>query len=270
MGCGRVGYNQVPGQDASESAPLDARTGNAMDAAEPMADGPPAIIDARAPDAADPDGRTLAVGLIAWYPLEALVAGDNVADASGNGHTGACADGCPTVASGRIDSAFAFDEVATIRVPDNGAFQTTGGFTIAAWVYFDRLAYSAPLSKPLEQPDGIKDSWQFELDTDGSIAFTTASRQSHRVDYAEDVTISARTWVHLAGTFDGSIKRFYVDGQLQYELARDVDFDDADIIIGGDENDGGPALMFPGRVDDVRIYGRELSEQEVMALAAAP
>ena len=240
----------------------------AVDAApsEPVIDaapGPPPS-DAAPPEPLDPT-------LIAWYPLDDV--GDGfTADATGNGHDAPCVsdfDVCPTLIEGRVDKAMAFDGSNHLRVSgEDGFFDTYDGFTIAAWVWLEAPFVSAPLSKMLGNETA--NSWQLEFIDDLRPAFTTANFDSRDVEPAKS-SVDSETWVHLAGSWDGFTKRFYVDGNLAYTIDEHfVDFDGSDFIIGGDENGGSLALMFTGRVDDVRIYARALEDDEIAALAEQP
>jgi Concanavalin A-like lectin/glucanases superfamily len=97
----------------------------------------------------------------------------------------------------------------------DGFFDTTDGFTIAAWVARDSPFESAPLSKMFGS--GVGNSWQFEYSDTAEPAFTTTDGDSNRVDF-DDTPVEPEAWVHLAGTWDGESKRFYVDGALRFAL----------------------------------------------------
>jgi hypothetical protein len=260
-GCGEV--------TLGPSAP-DASPGTARDAA-PESDAAPGdpLTDAGGPDASPP--VPIDPSLIAWYPLDTIDDGWSE-DATGNGHHAQCVSvsgnaGCPALVAGQIGMAMDFDEDGHLRVDgSDGFFDTTGGFTVAAWAWLEPPFESAPLSKMLGTGSG--NSWQFEYADTGEPAFTTTNVDSKRVDY-DDTPVEPATWVHLAGTWDGTTKRFYVNGALRFEVDFVVDFDGSDFLIGGDENGGVPALMFGGRVDDVRIYDRALDGAEILALSRA-
>ncbi len=80
-------------------------------------------------------------------------------------------------------------------------------------------------------------------------------------------TLPAGRWVHLLGTLGPSGTRLYVDGALVASSPASAVGDNMnDLRIGADQV-GTSQLV--GRVDDVRIYCRELSGAEVAALAAA-
>jgi hypothetical protein len=238
--------------------------GPAPDAA-PESDAAPG--DAGVPDASVP----IDPSLIAWYPLDTIDDGWSE-DASGNGHHALCVSvsgntGCPALVEGQIGMAMDFDEDRHLRVDgSDGFFETTAAFTVAAWVWLEPPFESAPLSKMLGAGSG--NSWQFEYADTGEPAFTTTNENEKRIDY-DDAPVEPATWVHLAGTWDGASKRFYVNGGFRFEVAFVVGFDGSDFLIGGDENDGAPDLMFGGRVDDIRIYDRALDGQEILDLFQA-
>lgn len=256
VGCGRVSLREL---DGDGGPPVDSPPAVDARPIEPVLDAAP--IDAAPPEPLDPT-------LIAWYPLDDAGDGFTV-DATGNGHDALCVsdiDSCPILVDGRVGRAMAFDGSNHLRVSgEDGFFDTYDGFTVAAWVWLEPPFVSAPLSKMLG--DDTANSWQFELIDDRRPAFTTASFSSRHVDPV-NTAVESETWVHLAGSWDGFTKRFYVNGSLAYTIDEHfVDFDGSDFMIGGDENGGALALMFTGRVDDVRIYERALEDDEIAALA---
>jgi hypothetical protein len=262
-GCGEVTL-EGPASDAGAMPPRnDAAPGQpGTDAApvEPGGDG--GAPDARIPP--DPDEPSL----IAWYPLDTLEGGFTE-DISGYGHHAQCALACPSLAAGQVGMAMDFGDVAHLRVDNSdGFFDTPDGFTIAAWVMLEEPLGSAVMSKMLDAQDTTKNSWQLEYSDQGVPAFTTANQDTHDVDSAQD-PVPLDVWVHLAGTWDGATKRLYIDGVLEYELPFVVDFDGSDVLIGGDENNGEPALIFDSTIDEVRIYDRALDRDEILGLIQA-
>ena len=263
-GCGEVTL-AGPAPDAGPVLPPPVRD------AAPESDAPPGdrLLDAGAPDASAP--IPIDPSLIAWYPLDTIDDGWSE-DVSGNARHAQCVStsgdaGCPALVEGQIGMAMDFDEDLHLRVDgSDGFFDTTGGFTVAAWAWLEPPFYSAPLSKMFGTGSG--NSWQFEYSDTGEPAFTTTNANSRRVDY-DDTPAEPSTWVHLAGTWDGTTKRFYVNGALRFQVDFVVGFDGSDFLIGGDENNGAPALMFGGRMDDVRIYDRALDGAEILDLVRA-
>jgi hypothetical protein len=69
-------------------------------------------------------------------------------------------------------------------------------------------------------------------------------------------------WHHIAATYDKKAQKFYKDGKLiaNKPNAADMNINPKPIIIGAAD---GTTRYFNGRMDDVRIYNKALSEDEV-------
>ena len=86
------------------------------------------------------------------------------------------------------------------------------------------------------------------------------------------VTLADNSWHHIAGVYTGSKGSIYIDGN-KVPLSRD-DFDpggtlnsvDEDLLIGcGNYPNENLSDFFDGTIDDVRIYDRALSAEEIQA-----
>jgi len=84
--------------------------------------------------------------------------------------------------------------------------------------------------------------------------------------------VAMNTWVHLAGTYDGATVRLYANGVEAMNLPLTGRFlhDRTPVILGGNGNDasGVPTELFPGRIDELMLFGRALSSDEIAKLAA--
>jgi hypothetical protein len=89
--------------------------------------------------------------------------------------------------------------------------------------------------------------------------------------------IAAGTWHHVAGTYDSSGQKLYLDGSLvasgpnfgpiQYQpagLQFGTVFNTADFTPG--INSSNHAYFFNGQLDEIEIYNRALSASEIMAI----
>ncbi|MCX6031799.1 MAG: hypothetical protein NT169_21170, partial [Chloroflexi bacterium] len=78
-------------------------------------------------------------------------------------------------------------------------------------------------------------------------------------------TWATNTWYHVAGTYDGSVMRLYLDGVEKgtYTFAGTVDAGNG-VRLSHSTNEE----ALDGRLDDVRIYDRALSAAEIGDLAA--
>ncbi|UCG50148.1 MAG: LamG domain-containing protein, partial [Phycisphaerales bacterium] len=70
-------------------------------------------------------------------------------------------------------------------------------------------------------------------------------------------------WHHLAATYDGVTIKGYGDGHLGTSEARALNTNDNVQMGKRDDNDN----RFPGLIDEVRIYSRVLSQEEIASLA---
>lgn len=84
--------------------------------------------------------------------------------------------------------------------------------------------------------------------------------------------LSANRWYHVVGIIDAddSTMRMYIDGNLVEEvfdgaLASGIRDTTGDLIIGNDFGFIGTGA-FKGEMDDLRIYDRVLSQEEIDAL----
>ena len=74
-------------------------------------------------------------------------------------------------------------------------------------------------------------------------------------------------WYHVAGTYDGSELKIYINGGIGATTAHigaiDVSTGNLTIGINSEEND----RLYNGSIDEVRIYNRALTEGEILYLA---
>jgi hypothetical protein len=85
------------------------------------------------------------------------------------------------------------------------------------------------------------------------------------------VPIETGRWYHVAATFDGSVWRLYVDGNLDVMLDLGAATPPASnsgvgTAIGTSlRASGGDSGSFDGLVDELRVWGRALDESEIRA-----
>ncbi|NIS33244.1 MAG: LamG domain-containing protein, partial [Actinobacteria bacterium] len=83
--------------------------------------------------------------------------------------------------------------------------------------------------------------------------------------------LSAGDWAHVAAVWEPAGERLllYLDGRMAAISAESVapSFDSSDALVGADDN-GAIENHLDGDLDDVRIYARELTVDEIAVLAA--
>ena len=201
------------------------------------------------------------VGLVAAYGFDEGT-GTAVADASGNGNNGTAAG--PTWTIGKFGSALAFDGVNDwVTVPDSSSLDVTTAMTVEAWVL----------------PTALGAIWRTVALKEGSGNYTYAlyastgtSRPSGNAvtggsdhDLRGPATLGLDNWVHLATTYDGANLRLYVGGALVATQAASGSI----TVSSGVLRIGGTSVFanefFAGRIDELRIYNRALTQAQIQA-----
>ena len=175
-------------------------------------------------------------GLVAAYSF-GEGAGTVVTDASGNGNTGSLGSGVTWTAAGRFGSALAF----------NGA---------------NLYKWNAVLMK--EQPG----EFLYALYSGSSshrrpyVYFNTSTTSAGERGASGSKWLPLNAWSHLAGTYDGASLKLYVNGQLvrSQAVSGPIATSTGPLRIGGNSIWD---QYFEGRIDEVRIYNRALSESEI-------
>ncbi|MHC4956028.1 MAG: LamG-like jellyroll fold domain-containing protein [Planctomycetota bacterium] len=109
--------------------------------------------------------------------------------------------------------------------------------------------------------------------TPGALAFVLGLAGCGNDDVIDGPVPTLGQWYHLAGTYDGSTMRFFVDGTLVGEL-ENIDYTPFPRFVAGcgyNENAGGADVFFAGEIDDLRHWnvvrtGTEIAQTRSQAL----
>lgn len=131
----------------------------------------------------------------------------------------------------------------------------TGSKTIITWVYFNSLQ---------NNHQAIFGDGLIQVNANDKLAY-----KDPVLEYVfSDGTLTAMTWYNLAFVFNDSNNTltFYINGQSSGEVVV-TSFDVMSNYIGARRPGSGNSI-FPldGKLDDIRIYNRVLSDVEIMAL----
>jgi hypothetical protein len=204
-------------------------------------------------------------GGVAWYGAEGS-ASDSLGANNGTLTNGA------TVAPGFVGLAFQFDGVDDyVEVPHAAALNLTA-FTVDAWVYIDPALNAEEFNVLVGKSNTTDAGGGFFLAYDDRVpGFTQALRfrvsdGSGASEAASNKAVTGPGFYHVAGTFDGSTARLYVNGTLVStgSAISAPAFNTLPLRIGAaDGGDLGVDDRLNGRVDEVGIYARALSAAEV-------
>lgn len=184
----------------------------------------------------------------------------NANDDSGHGRHGVLS-GATTVAQGRFCGAFSFDGVNDwVTIAHDASLNLQAGMTLSAWVRPTSLArWTTVILK--ERADGLAYALYASDDANRPPAgYVRAGGSDRRVVALAPLPLN--TWTHIAVTSDTRVLRFYVNGQLaaSQTIRGQIATSSNPLRIGGNAvwNE-----FFQGLIDEVRIYGRARTQQEI-------
>ncbi len=231
-GCGRLGFGAQP----------------------PQPDAAPGI-DAPAPTT---------TGLVAYWTMDDVT---NLAttDAFG-GNTATCTSGtCPTIAPGIVGNAAVFDGTTSCLTVASLTGWADATFTISAWVR------SPGMSGPVVVHESSSGCPSPELEVSGGaglVQLNITDSTPHNEAWTPAAITNPSAWHQIAVAWDGASQWVYVDGACACGLPQTKGpLDNVQPFTIGCYPTGSPSF-FSGAIDEVRVYNRVLSADEIGVLYA--
>jgi hypothetical protein len=207
-------------------------------------------------------------GLVAYFPFN----GD-ANDYSGNANHGKVHGATLTNDRfGKTNGAYIFDGVNDyINVSHNISLNMANSISILVWVKLNDTSTNDQdiISKT--------ESGSFSLvykETDQKVSgnrFCFFLKSGNAYKYFYSTTLNANSkWICVAATYNDSIVRIFIDGNLnaEYVCSGAIVNNKSPLVIGNESvqlND-----PFDGLIDDIRIYNRALSTEEVKLIYTSP
>lgn len=168
-----------------------------------------------------------------------------------------------------------------VELPDNLDAGMDDQFSVSIWARPDAL----PTWVPLLQIGSSTDTFfllQSNTQTSGATGFAatfkapgTPGSAQERLVLGQGNDLPLNEWTHVVFTQSGSVGKIYFDGELQ-ATRNDFTVSIGDIGVGGQTTTnliGGtswPDARWDGLVDDFRMFGYELTAEQVAQLTAGP
>ncbi len=192
--------------------------------------------------------------------------GTTVTDLTGNEHT-ATIHGASWTTHGRYGGALAFDaeEETYVSIPASSELDGNEELTVEAWVRPSEARYLGEIAMKEREGAGADYSWTLDQHLTEPAGYFMQTEEG--MVAGGEGSLPLNTWTHVAMTDDGAHNRLYVNGQL-LDTESAIPFDGhGKIQLGGNEI---WSQWFDGRIDEVRIYDRALSEAELQADGVSP
>ena len=198
-------------------------------------------------------------GLLTWWT------GDGAPNDRYGTHHGSLSNGV-AYATGVVGQCFSFDGVndfvSVSNVPDVN-FHDNTPMTIELWAYRTGAATGQNIIGKRIGCDGANIQYQMSFSSYNNEGLVFGANlpfvQTH-------VELPMNQWTHLAGTFDGTTLRFYINGNLMASQVAPLGPTNTGPLRIGQVGD---CAGFEGLLDEIGIYNRALTPSEIQAIYAA-
>ena len=210
-------------------------------------------------------------GMVAWWPGDG-----NASDIVGSNH--GALNGA-TFAAGQVDQAFNVDGIDDfVEVPDSANLDITESIAVDAWInQRSRSPEVAPIVSKWNDLGFNNRSYHLVLQ--GSSLRWDVSRSglfgpSQSATVFSSVGVPLNMWVHVAGTFDSAtqVLRVYVNGVEAGSAvapSSNIFSSNEPLLIGAGDIGGNVRDFFDGLIDEVEIFNRALTGDEIRAIFEA-
>jgi hypothetical protein len=158
-----------------------------------------------------------------------------------------------------------------VTFPYVAADNTRTAMTVEAWVYIagygNTNGYRPIISKRQNSAAGFADYGIYLQATTSLPAFQIIDNASvaHVVNYTPGTTLALNTWYHVAGTWDGTYMRLYLNGVQSTSVVAWS----GTILSGAYDwymfhQSTNNSMWFTGTIDEARAYSRALSDAEIV------
>ncbi|HUD10976.1 MAG TPA: LamG domain-containing protein, partial [Candidatus Saccharimonadia bacterium] len=200
-------------------------------------------------------------GTMAYYPLDTDT-GDEAYDVSANVNNGALI-GSPSWVTGEIGDALSFNGTSQyVTVPTSSTDSQTGSMTIEAWVNLSNYTNTNEILSKTIGSGSTNNT--FELRTQAStgdlqfLGYDTALRT-----VTSTSAVPTGGWHQVAVTKTGSTATLYIDGAPVGSGSVGTTTTNSNDMKIGARDDLTSGFFMNGAIDEVRLYDRTLSAEEV-------
>jgi hypothetical protein len=198
--------------------------------------------------------------LVGWWKLDAG-SGTTAIDSSRNLHNGTMS-GNPIWVPGRIEWGLNFDGIDDfVETPFT---HDLSQWTVSVWVKSPDVPSDQPCNGPVHRGKNFQINWDHKDPAYRGAAVITVGGILYPASFG---TLTANTWYHLTATYDGENLKAYKDGILittNKAPSGQADSETNTLKFGRHTVD---PQYFAGTIDDIRVYNRALSSEEILELS---
>ena len=211
-------------------------------------------------------------GLVGYWPFNG-----NANDESGNGNNGTV-NGATLTAdrNGLANKAYSFDGISNyIKVNNSTSINIIGTqITMSYWLNSNSNINDANYKGISKGGYNVGSGYEFMYRNayggDNGVLSITGGTGIQACDIGYNMNSVSGQWIHLVVTFNNGIVKFYVNGVYQQgnncnQISQFVSNTD-DLYIGKRNPSNSWAGLLKGKLDDIGIWNRALTDQEITIL----
>ena len=166
------------------------------------------------------------------------------------------------VSSGGLNNALNFDGVNDyVSVNSSATLNITSNISLSAWVYRNSSGkYDCIIGKDNFAGNNGYSLWIYD-DNKLTLRFGNS-----RI-YKSIASIPSNTWVHVAGTFDGTNAKLYINGTLDNYYSASAPSSNNGLLYLGTPQDavGNSLFNFSGTLEDIGIWNVALTQSDIQS-----
>ncbi|MFT4754877.1 MAG: hypothetical protein ACI85Q_002440 [Salibacteraceae bacterium] len=150
---------------------------------------------------------------------------------------------------------------------NNTSVQITGtAITLEAWIYPTSWQTNIWQGNIINKESLAGGGYMLRCGAGGKLNFNIGSGPGWNEISSATNILTLNTWQHVAGTYDGSYMRIYLNGVLVDSLVKNISMASSTSNLGiGYAPIYAGSRNFPGKIDEVRIWSITRSESEIAA-----
>lgn len=157
-----------------------------------------------------------------------------------------------------------------VEVVDDSSLDITDEITIEGYIKLDASGnnYQGTIAGKWMDLSGVNErSYLLTVNQYRQASFYISTSGANYPKAMWSTPLELDRWYHLAGTYDGTDIKLYVDGVLEHtwNYPATIHTNNEALLIGANDGYGGSNRKFTdGKIDDVRIWNKALTDEEIM------
>jgi hypothetical protein len=205
-------------------------------------------------------------GLVGWWPFNG-----NANDESGNGNNGTVNGAMLTSDRfGIANNAYNFNGSSNyIEISSSPSINVSTNYSISVWLNANIWSFNAPIDQHAIVSKIDDGDWYggYEIRTGGAGYIMHSGNIVSNFDIGKG-NYATNTWHNIAITYNGNYVRSFINGILVDSIARTGSIQTSSIPLRFGRRGGAGYYnnWFSGNIDDIAIWNRALTQQEITAL----